>query len=115
MENKEYPTLYYFDINRRVYEKDGVKGNAPIYEKHFIKIEILEETDKEYICQFGRTINKKSGLYKISSNTRVKIYSEKEKEDDVYVNSKAHKFAEMVRKSDANTLRQIEKILSKTA
>ena len=25
------PCFYYFDVNRRVYEKDGIKRNAPFY------------------------------------------------------------------------------------
>lgn len=106
------PCFYYFDVNKRVYEKDGVKRNAPFYDEHFVKIEIIEETDKEYICQFGRTINKRSMLYKIDSSTRKKVFTEQEKEDDIYVNSKAHSLAELVRKSDANTLRLIERLLS---
>ena len=105
------PCFYYFDVNRRVYEKEGIKRNAPFYEEHFVKIEIIEETDKEYICQYGRTINKRSMLYKIDSSTRKKVFTKQEKEDDVYVNSKAHSLAELVRKSDANTLREVERLL----
>jgi hypothetical protein len=106
------PCFYHFDVNRRVYEKDGIKRNSPYYDEHFVKIEIIEETDKEYICQFGRTINKRSMLYKIDSSTRKKVFTEQEKEDDIYVNSKAYRLAELVRKSDANTLRDIERLLS---
>lgn len=106
------PCFYYFDINNRIYEKDGIKTNSPIYEKHFIKIEILKETDKEYICQFGRTINKRSMLYKINSTTRKKVFTEQEKDDDIYVKSKSNTLAELVRKSDANTLREVERLLS---
>ena len=106
------PCFYYFDVNRRVYEKDGIKRNSPFYEEHFVKIQILEETDKEYICQYGRTINKRSMLYKINNSTRKKVFTEQEKEDDIYVNSKSHFLAELVRKSDANTLREVERLLS---
>lgn len=106
------PCFYYFDVNRRVYEKDGIKRNSPFYEEHFVKIQILEETDKEYICQYGRTINKRSMLYKINNSTRKKVFTEQEKEDDIYVNSKAHSLAELVRKSDASTLREVERLLS---
>ena len=105
------PCFYHFDVNNRVYEKDGVKTNAPVYERHFIKIGIIEKTKKEYICQFGRTINKRSMLYKIDGSTHKKVYTEQEKEDDIYVNSKSHKLSDLVRKADANTLREIERIL----
>ena len=106
------PCFYHFDVNRRVYEKDGVKRNAPFYEEHFVKIEIIEETDTEYICQYGRTINKRSMLYKIDSSTRKKVFTEQEKEDDIYVSSKVYMLVELVRKSDANTLREVERLLS---
>lgn len=107
------PCFYYFDLNRRVYEKDGKKRNSPFYEEHFVKIQIVEETDKEYICQYGRTINKRSMLYKIDSSTRIKVFTEQEKEDDIYINSKAYPLAELVKKSDANTLREVERLLFK--
>jgi hypothetical protein len=106
------PCFYHFDVNRRVYEKDGIRINTPFYDEYFVKIEIIEETDKEYICKFGRTINKRSMLYKIDSSTRKKVFTEQEKEDDIYVKSKAHSLAELVRKSDANTLREVERLLS---
>ena len=105
------PCFYHFDVNNRVYEVDGVKQSAPYYEKHFIKIVVVEETEKEFICQYGRTINKRSMLYKIDNSTRKRVFTEQEKEDDIYVNSKSHKLSDMVRKVDANTLREIERLL----
>lgn len=105
-------SFYYFDINRRIYEKNGIKSNAPFYEEHFVKINIIDENDKEYIDTFKRTINKRSMLYKINNTIRVKVFTEQEKEDNIYVNSKSNKLAEMVRKSDADTLRKIEALLS---
>ena len=110
-EIKNKNVFYHFDTNARVYEVDGIRQSFPVYEKHFIKINITEETDKEFICQYGRTINKRSMLYKIDSSTRKKIFTEQEKEDDIYINSKSNKLAELVRKSDANTLRKIEELL----
>jgi type I restriction-modification system DNA methylase subunit len=107
------PRFYYFDANNRVYEVDGIRQSSPYYEKHFTKINVIEETNKEFICQYGRTINKRSMLYKIDNATRKRVYTEQEKEDDIYVNSKAHKLAELVRKADVNTLREIERLLNK--
>jgi len=112
LKNAVMPCFYHFDVNNRVYEVDGVRQSSPYYEKHFTKIVVIEETDKEFICQYGRTINKRSMLYKIDSSTRKKVFTEQEKEDNIYVNSKAHNLAELVRKSDANTLREIERLLS---
>lgn len=106
------PCFYHFDVNNRVYEVDGIIQTSPYYEKYFTKIIVTEETNKEFICQHGRTINKRSMLYKIDSSTRKKVFTEQEKEDDIYVNSKAHKLAELVRRADANTLREVERLLS---
>ena len=112
MANQIKCKFYYFDINRRVYEKNGVKSNAPFFEDHFVKITIVAENDREFIDHLKRTINKRSMLFKLGRTTRVKVYTEQEKEDAIYVNSKAHKLAEKVRKADANTLRKIEELLS---
>jgi len=109
--NTKLTYFYYFDVNNRVYEVDRIRKAFPYYEKHFIKIVVIEETDKEFICQNGRTINKRSMLYKIDSSTRKKVFTEQEKEDDIYVNSKAYSLAELVRRADANTLREIERLL----
>lgn len=103
--------FYHFDPNRRVYEKNGVRSNSPYYEDHFVKIEVIDETDKEYICNFGRTINKRSMLYKIDRTTRKKIYTEKEMQDDVYLKNNAYKFSQLVMKLDADTLRKVEDLL----
>ena len=40
-QNAVMPCFYHFDVNKRVYEKDGVKTNYPIYEEHFVKIQIV--------------------------------------------------------------------------
>ena len=106
------PCFYHFDTNRRIYENNGEKRNSHFYEYHFVKIEVIKETDKEYICQFDRVINKRSMLYKIDSSTRKKVFTEQEKEDEIYLNSKVNEIINTIRKSDANTLRKIEQILS---
>lgn len=102
--------FYHFDPNRRVYEKNGVRSNSPYYEDHFVKIEVIDETDKEYICRNG-TINKRSMMYKINSNTRKKVYTEKEMQDDVYLENNAYKFSQLVMKLNADTLRKVEDLL----
>ena len=49
---------------------------------------------------------------KLTTLQEKKVFTEQEKEDDIYVNSKSHFLAELVRKSDANTLREVERLLS---
>lgn len=106
-----YPIFYYFNQNRRVYEKDGKKSLSPFYEEHFVKINIVDENDKESIDRYGNTINKRSMLYKINSTTRVTIFTEQQKEDNIFVTKEARKLSEMVRKLDANSLRKVEELL----
>ena len=40
------PCFYHFDVNKRVYEKDGVKTNSPIYEEHFVKANVWKRNLK---------------------------------------------------------------------
>lgn len=101
--------LYYFDINRRIYEIGGVKKNSPYYIGHFRPIEVIEENDKEVICKYG-AINKRSMMYKYGRD-RYKVYTERQMIDAVYVHENANIIAEKVRYLDAETLRKIDSII----
>ncbi len=102
--------LYYFDQNSRVYEMNGVRKGSPYYRGYFRSINIVSETPKEFICQYG-TINKISKMYNFGRG-KFKTYTEKEMLDAVYVEENRHVIAENVRRANADTLREIEKILS---
>lgn len=103
--------FYYFDPNNRVYEKNGVKSSYPFYEDHFIKITIIDETEKEYISNHGGVINKRSMMYAFNKSTKKKVYTEQEMKDDVYLKNNSYKLSEAVRKLDANLLRKVEDLL----
>lgn len=106
-----FPNLYYFDINRRVYTLDGERKSSPFHVGYYVPIKIVSETPKEFICEYG-TINKKSGLYSIGRNKH-RVYTEKERDDDVYVNENRHKIIERLRSLNADALRMVEDILIK--
>lgn len=102
--------LYYYNINKRVYEKNGIVKSSPYEEFHYVPIEIVSETDKEFICRFG-TINKRSMLYKTNSQTRVRVFTEKEVSDNVYVAENRHLISERIKKLEADKLRKVEELL----
>ena len=106
---KEEQIIYYFDDTSRVYGKDR---GAPIYEKHFRPIKIVEENDKEYICDYG-VINKRSNLLTLGRGSKVKYYTEQEKNDDVYINNNRYKISQKImQEKNANILRKIDDIFN---
>lgn len=105
----EFPTLYYYDINRRVYEMNGVKQSAPFEEGYYVQIKVVSETDKEYICEYG-TVNKKKMLYSWGRH-KMRVLTEKEKQDGVFIAENRHKIADRLRRLGADALRQVEQIL----
>ena len=102
--------LYYFDQNRRVYEMNGVKKSSPFHEGYFIPIKVVSETEKEIICEYG-AIKKKTMEYHWG-RAKYKVYTEQEKNDDVYVNENRHIIAEKVRTLSADKLRMVEAVLN---
>ena len=102
--------LYYFDQNRRVYEMNGVKKSSPFHEGYFIPIKVISENEKEIICEYG-TIKKKTMEYHWG-RSKYKVYTEQEKNDEVYVQGNRHLIAEKVRTLSADKLRMVEAILN---
>ena len=102
--------LYYFDQNRRIYEMNGVRKSSPYHEGYFIPIKVVSETDKEIICEYG-TIKKKTMEYHFG-RSKYKVYTEQQKNDDVYVQENRHTIAEKVRTLSADKLRMVEAVLN---
>jgi hypothetical protein len=102
--------LYYFDQNRRVYEMNGIKKSSPFREGYFIPIKVVSETDKEIICEYG-TIKKKTMEYHWG-RSKYKVYTEQEKNDEVYVQENRHIIAEKVRTLSVEKLRMVEGVLN---
>ena len=102
--------LYYFDQNRRIYEMNGVRKSSPYHEGYFIPIKVVSETDKEIICEYG-TIKKKTMEYHFW-RSKYKVYTEQQKNDDVYVQENRHTIAEKVRTLSADKLRMVEAVLN---
>lgn len=109
-EQKVSGPLYYFDQNRRVYEMNDVKKNSPYHEGYFVPIEVVSETDKEIVCKHG-VIKKKTMEYCLG-RSKFKVFTERQKIDEVYVQENRHKIAEVVRLLSADKLRAVEAVLN---
>lgn len=110
-ENKPFPVLWWFDVNHRVYQKDGIKYNSPIYEEHFRPIEIIGENQKEYLCSYG-TVNKKSRMYKRGRTDSFKTYTDEEKDDLSFATTYKYKASEAVRNLSVDNLRKLVEFLA---
>lgn len=107
----QFPRLYRFDMNRRVYEMDGVKKLSPYQAGYYVPIEITSETETEYICEYG-TINKKKMAFSYGKGRgSEKVFTEKQKDDDVFISENRHKIMERLRSLSADELRKVEEIL----
>lgn len=73
MENEKLPrganlkvgdTVWVFDMNRRVYEGNGLSARI-IYREHFRPLQIVGETSRSWVLRNERKVSKKSldGLY----------------------------------------------------
>ena len=102
--------LYYFDQNRRIYELNGVKKSSPFHEGYFIPIEVISENEKEIICKYG-VVKKKTMEYHFS-RSKFKVFTEQQKNDEVYVQENRHLIAEQVRTLSADKLRMVEAVLN---
>jgi hypothetical protein len=87
---------------------DGVKKSSPYHRGYFRTINIIGETEKEILCEYG-VINKKSGMYSWG-RTKLKTYTEQEMLDEIYVAENCHLLAEKTRRATADILRQIENV-----
>ena len=102
--------LYYFDQNRRIYELNGVKKSSPFHEGYFIPIEVISENEKEIICKYG-VVKKKTMEYHFG-RSKFKVFTEQQKNDEVYVQENRHLIAEQVRTLSADKLRMVEAVLN---
>lgn len=103
--------LYYFDQHHRVYEINGVKKSSPYYEGYFRPIKIVSENDKEMLSDYG-IIKKKTMQYHYGRQ-KYKVFTQQQKDDEVYVQENRNTIAEKVRALSAEKLRLVEAILNK--
>jgi hypothetical protein len=79
-------TVYIFDINRRVYRKEG---GGPIWEEHWRPEVIESETSRSWVTRNGRKIPKTGKVHGVA-------FSLDDVRKDGYVNDNAYKIARLI-------------------
>lgn len=112
-------TLYQFDINHRVYEKDadGRGRGSPIYEKHFRPFPVIGETKQSWLCGHERMpmkVNKatlrESGKSGYSGH---QWFTAEGMEDDIWLHSRRHEIVRLLERcQDVNILKKIDALLA---
>lgn len=73
-------------------------------------MKIIFKTEKEIVCKYG-VIKKKTMEFHFG-RSKFKVYTEQQKNDEVYVQENRHLFAEKVRTLPADKLRMVEDVLN---
>ena len=95
-------SVWIFDSSRRVYRRDenGRAIGGPVWREHWVGHEIVGETSRSWITEFGRKVPKKGG-YGIA-------FDAAEIDRQEYIHKHRCKIADAVRRcDDYYTLRQI--------
>ena len=96
-----FPDVWYFDINRRVYRKGG--RGAPIWREHWRKLTIVGETSRSWVSSCGHKVPKSGGQGYAFSQAEI---------DDAALLAQRWQIADKVRYvSDINLLKQIAKLV----
>ncbi len=100
--------VWVFNENHREYatdKKGHPVGGGPIYEKHFVQVEITGETSRSWLIGKWHPI-------KISKRDLKGIYTDEQKADAIWAHEHAYNIVRMVeRLRDAAKLRQIAAIV----
>lgn len=93
-------TIWMFDSNRRVYDKN--KGGNPIYREHWRPAKITGETSRSWITdRWGQKVLKR-GPHPGAA------FTQEEVDDDVFINDNRYTISDAVRRCrDAATLRAV--------
>lgn len=98
-------TVYVFDMNRRVYRKDGV-GAGPIWREHWRPEKVSSETSRSWVTDHGTKIPKKG------HDPRSFAFSLGQIESQAWVQEHRYKISSMVERClDPVKLQQIAEIV----
>lgn len=99
-------TVYFFDINRRVYPKDGGVGRSPIWREHWRPETIVSETTRSWVT------NHKSKIPKNAVAHDRFAWDQKDIDHAEFVHEHQHRIAERVgRLGDAEVLKQVAELI----
>jgi len=94
--------VWLFDMNRRVYKKDGVSFTPPIYAEHFYEAVIDGETSRSWLI----------GRRKYPKNNPLGIFTDEQKADNIWANEKRYKIQNEISYCSIAQLKQIDLILA---
>ena len=100
-------TVWVFDQNRRVYERDknGRSYGGPIWREHWVLRIVVNETSRSWLLSCGTKVPKKG-------EARCFVYSEAELDDRCFVNDHAFRIGNDVKYTkDPAKLRAIAEII----
>lgn len=94
-------TIYIFNANNRVYEKDakGRSQGAPIYRKHWEPIQVIGETKNSWLVGYEHNPTKISKKDLREGKLHNICLTEKEVDDKVFLHDHAYRIGEAVGKS----------------
>ena len=102
-------TIWLYDQNRRVYRPkqpgEIFSSGGPIYREHWRPLVIVAENSRSWITEHGNKCPKKGDHFGW-------CISEKELDDDCFVNDNRHKISDKIRSvNDADLLRAVAKLI----
>jgi hypothetical protein len=101
-------TVWIFDENRRVYNKERSEYsfNAPIWREHWRPEEIVSETTRSWITKWGTKISKKDPGVLV-------IFSEEELDNRSWINDNKYEIVDKIRYGnlDYDTLKAIDDLI----
>ena len=105
-------TIYRFDINRRVYQKDanGRATGSPIYREHFSAHRIDGETKFSWLAD-GFKINKKTMHENVPNYSGHQWYTADEMEGAVWMHEHRHQIMRAIERAPITQLRQIAELV----
>lgn len=110
-------TLYVFDQNRRVYQRDeqGRSIGAPIFSKHFVPETVIGETPLSWLLSpqsKPRKVNKKT--MKIAATNGYggwNVYTATQMEDSIWGEENRRKIIRAIERCDVATLKAVAAII----
>ena len=108
---------YTFDLNRRVYPKrtsTGYVSGGPIYSEHFQAYPVINEDDKEIICEGTFRINKRTmkGYYTHSPRHKYSMWTPAERDANIWIHSHHHRVRRLFDNCrDIDIIKQVAELL----
>ena len=95
-------TIWYFDVNRRVYPKPG---EGCLYAEHWREVEIKSETSRSWVTNRGKVSKK---------GQRGWAFTRQEVDDDIYIYDNQYLLSERIKNcQNPGVMRAIKELLDK--